>query len=429
LNRSSKSYHIEKEICLDVISDPIFSYLNSNNKTAKNYLAIGRIDSISILEGDGTGVFNKVNQFIEKNNGDWIFGYFGYDLKNNIEKLSSKRPDYLNLLKSFFFVPKIVIEIQSQLIVAHFYQSKIVESELDDLVNEIFKDQIKSEEQIKKVAIHRRIKKDTYIEKVKKIKEHIQAGDIYEINFCQEFYARNIELNTTKTYNKLNEITKAPFSAYFRNGEQYLICGSPERYLKKVKNKIISQPIKGTARRGKTIEDDNQIVLNLINSKKEKSENIMIVDLVRNDLSKIASKGSVQVDELFKLYTFNNIHQMISSVSCLVEPNITNTDIIKSTFPMGSMTGVPKIRAMQIIEETEATRRGIFSGALGYIHPNGNFDFNVIIRSIIYNSEKKYASIMAGGAITIESDPAAEYEESLLKASSMIEALNGKLDD
>jgi para-aminobenzoate synthetase component 1 len=149
----------------------------------------------------------------------------------------------------------------------------------------------------------------------------------------------------------------------------------------------------------------------------------MIVDLVRNDLSKIASKGSVNVDELFGIYSFKQVHQMISTVSCEIKDHFTFTDIIKATFPMGSMTGAPKVRAMQIIEECESTKRGVYSGALGYIEPNGDFDFSVVIRSILYNSSNNYLSFMTGSAITSQADAESEYAECLLKAKAMFEAL------
>jgi para-aminobenzoate synthetase component I len=424
-------YSTNKKIEISSIADNTFAFLNSNQKNGKNYLAIGVKDSLSICDGDGSDVFKKIEKFQTDNIENWMFGYFGYDLKNNIEKLNSKNIDNLNFANAYFFVPKITIEISRDLLMAHFDNNTVNKIEVDDLISLITTIKNLPNKQVINNfnTICRRQKKEEYVNAVSKIKNHIQKGDIYEANYCQEFYAENIELDPLEVYTKLNEITRAPFSVYFKNKQQHLICGSPERYLKKTKSKILSQPIKGTAKRGQSSEEDNQIILKLTNSKKEKSENIMIVDLVRNDLSKIAKKGTVQVEELFKLNTFNNIHQMISSVSCQVKDDTSSIEVMKQTFPMGSMTGVPKIRAMEIIDELETSRRGLFSGCFGYFEPNGNFDFNVIIRSIIYNSEKKYASIMAGGAITIESDPAAEYEESLLKASAMIEALNGILHD
>lgn len=198
-----------------------------------------------------------------------------------------------------------------------------------------------------------------------------------------------------------------------------MLSASPERYLKKDGETIISQPIKGTAKRSKNILEDDRLKIALSQDTKERSENIMIVDLVRNDLSKTAIKGSVKVEELTKVYTFDQVHQMISTVTSKVEETTHPVDVIKSTFPMGSMTGAPKISAMRIIEDLEASKRGLYSGSVGYFSPTGNFDFNVVIRSILYNKTKKYVSYSVGGAITAKSDPLKEYEECLLKAKAM----------
>jgi len=185
------------------------------------------------------------------------------------------------------------------------------------------------------------------------------------------------------------------------------------------------QGIKGTAKRSQVEKEDQELIQNLRNDQKERSENIMIVDLVRNDLSKTATKGSVEVKELCKVYTFRQVHQMISTVVSKVDSKTSPVDIICSTFPMGSMTGAPKISAMEIIENLEASKRGLYSGAIGYITPKGDFDFNVVIRSILYNEKKQYISYTVGGAITAKSDPDKEYEECLIKAKAMREVLEG----
>ena len=207
-------------------------------------------------------------------------------------------------------------------------------------------------------------------------------------------------------------------------GTHYLICASPERYLQKNSNKLLSQPIKGTIKRSPEPVEDAQLKIDLKTSLKEQSENIMIVDLVRNDLSRIAKRGSVTVEELCTIYSYKQVHQMISSISCELKDNITFTEIIKSTFPMGSMTGAPKVSAMKLIEHYESSKRGLYSGTLGYINPEGDFDFNVVIRSILYNTKNKYASFMVGSAITDKSVAEAEYEECLLKAKAMFEVLS-----
>ncbi|MGE5108495.1 MAG: chorismate-binding protein, partial [Sphingobacteriales bacterium] len=249
-------------------------------------------------------------------------------------------------------------------------------------------------------------------------------GDCYEINYCQEFFAKNCIINPVEVYNSLNKISPNPFSCFYKVENNYLLCASPERYLKKTGNKIITQPIKGTSARN--IADNALDVSNrdlLYKSEKDKSENVMVVDLVRNDLSKVCKEGTVNVEELFGIYTYPQVYQMISTVSGELEENITIEEIIRSTFPMGSMTGAPKLRVLQLIEKYEKTKRGLFSGAVGYINPVKDFDFNVVIRSILYNAANRYLSYQTGSGITFYSDAEKEYEECLLKAKAIKQVL------
>ena len=257
--------------------------------------------------------------------------------------------------------------------------------------------------------------------------EHIHKGDMYEANFCMEFFAENAIINPLEKFQKLNKISKAPFSVFFKNNKQFLLSASPERYLKKAGDKIISQPIKGTSKRFSDMNQDEESKQNLENDAKERAENIMITDLVRNDLSHTAQKGSVKVMELCKIYSFLQVHQMISTVTSKLDPQYSPIDVLKTTFPMGSMTGAPKISVMKIIENLEETKRGLYSGAVGYFTPEGDFDFNVVIRSILYNQENKYVSFSVGSAITAQSVPEKEYEECLLKAKAMSEVLSGSI--
>ena len=252
---------------------------------------------------------------------------------------------------------------------------------------------------------------------------HIQRGDIYEANFCQEFYSENCRINPLETFNKLNNISKPPFATFLKIEDKYLMSATPERYIKKDGCKVISQPIKGTEKRSDNKKEDQQLALELSNDEKERSENIMIVDLVRNDLSHTAKRGTVKVEELCKVYTFMQVHQMISTITSEVDEDISPIEILKTTFPMGSMTGAPKISAMKIIEELEETKRGLYSGSVGYFKQNGDFDFNVIIRSILYNATKQYISYSVGSAITVKSNPLKEYEECLVKAKAMRQVL------
>ena len=253
--------------------------------------------------------------------------------------------------------------------------------------------------------------------------EHIHIGDMYEANFCMEFYAENAAINPLEKFLKLNEISKAPFSVFFKNHKHYLLSASPERYLKKVGETIISQPIKGTSKRSSDPVEDEKSKQFLESDSKERAENIMITDLVRNDLSHTAQKGSVEVVELCKIYSFLQVHQMISTITSKLDAQYAPVDVLKTTFPMGSMTGAPKISVMKIIENLEETKRGLYSGAVGYFTPEGDFDFNVVIRSILYNQENQYVSFSVGSAITAQSVPEKEYEECLLKAKAMHEVL------
>jgi para-aminobenzoate synthetase component I len=259
---------------------------------------------------------------------------------------------------------------------------------------------------------------------VEQIKKHIHVGDIFEMNFCQEFFIENTEVNPYTLFQKLNTIAQAPFTAFYKLKDKFALCASPERYLKKEGQTLTSQPIKGTSKRGNTEGVDEALKNTLFNDPKNRSENVMIVDLVRNDLGKICEAGSIKVSELFGIYSFPTVHQMISTVTGTVRPEFDNTDVLRATFPMGSMTGAPKVRAMQLIEKYERTRRGLYSGAIGYITPESDFDFNVLIRSILYNQNNHYLSFQVGGAIVADSDAEKEYEECLVKIQGILRALS-----
>ena len=355
---------------------------------------------------------------------DWLFGYLSYDLKNNIENLESKNFDGLDFPDVFFFQPKKIFFIKGNSLEVSYLSSYESEIEADlKTIGEM--DSSLGTPKQDPIKIKLRIHKDDYFKKVARLLEHIHKGDVYEINFCQEFYSEETQIAPVETYFKLNEISKPPFAAFLKLSDSYLLSASPERYLKKSGSKVSSQPIKGTAKRAANEVEDMLLKEALANDMKEQSENIMIVDLVRNDLSRVALKGSVKVDELCKVYTFEQVHQLISTITCEVETKIHPVDIIRATFPMGSMTGAPKISAMKLIETYEETKRGLYSGAVGYFTPNGDFDFNVVIRSILYNEKNKYVSYSVGGAITAKSDPVKEYEECLVKAKAMREVLEG----
>ncbi len=394
-------------------------WLDSNNykQNYASYDAVLAVDAFTSIRTDFKQGFEKLKEYQTYCN-DWVFGYLSYDLKNDVEALNSKNMDGLGFSDLCFFQPKRLFLIKGNQLELN-YLNAVSDEISDDLhavehVREAPRGTVQ-----KDIRIKLRIHKDDYFEKVEYMLERIHRGDIYEANFCQEFYAEDTQINPLETYQKLNSISKPPFAAFVKIDDKYILSSSPERYIKKAGSHIISQPIKGTAKRAMNPDVDRDLMISLKNDKKERSENIMIVDLVRNDLSKTALKGSVQVEELCEIYTFDQVHQMISTVTSKVSSETHPVDIIKSTFPMGSMTGAPKISAMKIIESLEESKRGVYSGAIGYFAPSGDFDFNVVIRSILYNQTKKYVSYSVGGAITAKSDALKEYEECLVKAKAM----------
>lgn len=391
------------------------AYFNSNSDT--NYLCFGGGECLIFKQ---IVDFDQFQQFLDTCKNKFIYGYISYDVKNSIEKLSSEHQDELGFPSLYLHVPETVVKLNDTGI--EFIQG-VDTGEAREFVKS-FQEQLNNKTIGAINPFQARISKNEYISVVNQLKRHIQRGDIYEINFCQEYFSENNTIeNPVGIYSTINEVTQAPFSVYLQHDDFHVFCGSPERFIQQKGTKILSQPIKGTAPRGKTPEEDEQLKHNLANNPKEISENVMIVDLVRNDLSKIAEKGSVNVDELFGIYTYNTVHQMISTISCELSNAVTFTDILKATFPMGSMTGAPKVSAMKLIEQYESFKRGLYSGTIGYILPNGDFDFNVVIRTLLYNSKNKYLSCGVGGAITIQSDAEQEYEECETKVRKLLNAL------
>lgn len=402
-------------------------WLDSNNyqQAYSKYDAVLAVDSFTSIKTDYTQAFEQLKEY-QNMTGDWIFGYLTYDLKNAVENLISQNHDSLQFPDVYFFQPKKLFLFKGNEVELQYL--KMVDDEFEDDLLAIRNAQNTKKSKLPNdIKIKLRIHKDAYFEKINTMLAHIHRGDLYEANFCQEFYAEDTQINPLETYLKLNKISNAPFATFLKLDDKYLLSASPERYLKKEGNTIISQPIKGTAKRSSNIKGDEQLKQDLWANDKERSENIMIVDLVRNDLSKTAIKGTVKVEELCKIYTFDQVHQMISTVSSQISPETNPVDVIISTFPMGSMTGAPKIAAMKISETLEETKRGLYSGTVGYFTPNGDFDFNVVIRSILYNATQKYVSYSVGSAITAKSDPLKEYEECLLKAKAMRQVLEDDL--
>jgi para-aminobenzoate synthetase component 1 len=373
-----------------------------------------------VLRANAGNALQQLQQFHAEGR-SWLFGHLGYDLKNEIEQLSSLHPDPVGFADLFFFEPEVVIRLQEDKLWIDADDPEAVFASIN-AANELPGTKTNSA-----VIIHNRIPREEYISIIRQLQQHILRGDCYEINFCQEFFANNAIIDPVAVYRRLSDVSPNPFSALYRNDDRWLICASPERFLQKKGTHILSQPIKGTARRvTDNAAKDLQVRDALQQSPKDRSENVMVVDLVRNDLSRICEEGTVRVDELYGIYSFPQVHQMISTVSGELRNDVSFAGIIRATFPMGSMTGAPKKRVMELIEQYERTRRGIFSGAVGYISPDSDFDFNVVIRSIMYNAMEKYLSIQAGSAITFYSDAEKEWEECLLKAEAMKQAVSDR---
>jgi len=402
-------------------------WLDSNEYAQEysSYKAILAVDAFTSIKTQTNGSFEALEEYQSRAK-DWLFGYLTYDLKNDIEALESNNFDGLQFPDIYFFQPKKIFLFTENTVELHYL--RVVEDEAEKDWEDIQEENIVDgtlEDKPEAIKIRLRTSKDSYFEKVSTILSHIQQGDIYEASFCQEFFAEKTKLDPIKTFLHLNDISRPPFATFLKFENLFLLSASPERYLKKTGGTVISQPIKGTAKRVFDPKEDAAMVEKLRLDPKERSENIMIVDLVRNDLSKIAKKGSVRVNELCTVYTFEQVHQMISTISCQISEDIRPVEVIKNTFPMGSMTGAPKVSAMKIIEELEDAKRGLYSGAVGYFTPDNDMDFNVIIRSILYNAHKEYVSFSVGGAITAKSTPETEYEECLIKAKAMREVLEG----
>lgn len=390
-------------------------YLDSNNfndpySKFDTLIAVGVKDRMVANTGSA---FKALAQFRAKNPG-WLTGFFSYDLKNEMENLSSNNPDHLHFPDLCFFTPEHLILINGN-------EVEIMADNADDIFNAIEQQTI-TKFGASNVTLRSRLNKDEYISIVNKIKQHITRGDIYVTNFCQEFFA-NATIDPVDAFLHLNEISPNPFGTFFKWEDKYILCASPERFLAKRGNKLISQPIKGTAKRGATKAEDEAIKQGLRNHAKELQENVMIVDLVRNDLTRSAKQGTVKTEELFGIQSFSQVHQMVSTIVCELREDIMPVEAIKNTFPMGSMTGAPKISSMQLMEQYEHSKRGVYSGAIGYFSPDDDFDFNVVIRSLLYNQTEKYLSFHVGSAITYHADPEKEYEECLLKAKAIMEVL------
>lgn len=375
--------------------------------------AFGVSDYISVNQHS----FDALENFVAKHQHTYVFTQLSYDLKNQLEKLQSNHPNHIGFDDLIAFIPEqlLVIDAQGNCVFG------------DEVAQQLLHQQITlTDVPHQPINVQAKVNKEQYLSDVEHIRQHILEGDVYELNYCTEFYHTNACINPYQVYDKLKCKSPVPFGAFFKWDKKYLLCASPERFMTKLGDKVYSQPIKGTTPRSANEAEDEAQKQHLLNSEKERAENLMIVDLVRNDLARTAQTGTVVVDELFGIYSFKQVHQMISTVSAKPKQEVSGVEVIKNAFPMGSMTGAPKIMAMKLIEQYEQTQRGLYSGAVGYFAPNGNFDLNVVIRSLQFNAQTNYLSFEVGSAITYDSQGEQEYEECLLKASAMVNVLLGE---
>jgi para-aminobenzoate synthetase component 1 len=342
----------------------------------------------------------------------WAFGHLAFELQHAAFGLAGPSADPIDFPPCFFFAPQVLLRASGDVLTIEAADPDKVWQQLQEA-----DDQPGSAGP--PVSITETLSRAGYIDRVNALLRHIRRGDCYEINFCQEFHAQAPAFEPFAAYRLLAGLSPAPFGAFYRLDERYLLCASPERFLQKKGSRLTAQPIKGTARRQPDDEEaDAALREGLRQSAKERSENVMVVDLMRNDLSQVCEKGSVHVPELFGLYTFPQVHQMISTVEGTLEPVVHFSEILKATFPMGSMTGAPKKRVLELIRQYEPTARGLFSGSVGYFH-EGDFDLNVVIRSLLFNARSGFLSYQAGSGITSYCDPEAEWEECRLKAAAL----------
>jgi para-aminobenzoate synthetase component 1 len=343
----------------------------------------------------------------------YMLGYLGYDhCQGSSETQGDTRPIFLGFPEEALFVPEVRIEKAEG--GWHLFSKNPGQS-----LKEISCSTIWEPGHLASFHFQHLTKKTEYLKQVETVQERIREGDVYELNLCQ-YLESDSDPDGLSAYWQLNKRSPMPFSGWMMANEVELACGSPERFLRKKERELLTQPIKGTAPRGKNPEEDAENKKRLVNSEKERAENMMIVDLMRNDLARISETGSVEVPEIFGIYSFPGVHQMISTVRSKLLADVDFGDIYKATFPMGSMTGAPKQEVMYWIRQLEPVRRGGYSGCLGYWDGSGDSDTNVLIRTLFIHHGLKRCGLAVGSAITIDSDPEQEWEECGTKAGGIL---------
>lgn len=409
----------------------LYSFIGIN--PFKKFTSIGNkifIDE-NLVMGDP---FKKLEELIESYKIDYksdipflggAIGYFSYDIGRVIEEIPASAKNDVDIPDSYFlFYDNVII---FDLINKKTYISALgIKEDSDNSISKIEQKIIEYRKEDLNIILDKKTEfisnfsKEEYINSVKKVKDYIEEGHTYIANLTQRFQC-DFNSDPFNTYISLRNINKAPFSCYLNLENFQIISSSPERFLKVLNNKVETRPIKGTRPRGRNKLEDDRNKEELLNSEKDKSELLMIVDLERNDLSKVCKPFTVKVTELFKLEEYATVFHLVSTVIGELKDDISSVKCIKECFPGGSITGAPKIRSMEIIEELEGVRRGIYTGAIGYFDLRGNCDFNIVIRTILTKNNKAYFGV--GGGITIESEEEMEYEETLDKAKALMRVL------
>ena len=385
---------------------------------------------------------NELNKYKVENNTHLPFiggavGYLSYDLGNYIEHLPRTAKDDTNVYdlyfglynlvivvdhlenKTYIATPNLNIEKEEKLIID--IENKIKKAEINGIEEICYE-----EKKVEPIKLNSNFTKANFENSVRKVQDYIRQGDIYQANLTQRFNGKTT-LSSYELYRDLRKVSPAPFGALLNFEHSKILSNSPERFIKCTDNKIETRPIKGTRPRGKTIEEDLRLQDELRNSEKDRAELLMIVDLERNDIGRVSKIGSVKVPELFVIEPYANVNHLVATVEGRLKDNLDCIDVIKATFPGGSITGAPKIRAMEIIDELEPTQRNVYTGSIGYIGFNGDMDLNIAIRTIIKQGENVYFQV--GGGMTWDSNPEDEYQETLDKAKSIMKALRGYYEE
>ncbi|GCD77049.1 para-aminobenzoate synthase [Thermaurantimonas aggregans] len=348
---------------------------------------------------------------------DWMGFLLPYDFKQTLLGHLNSGKVFFEISDGIFFIPRWVFYSKNGKVFAELREPDV--HKLPQILAFIDNQPDHVPEQANLPAYRAHTGKEEYLAAFEKVVNHLLRGDIYEMNYCVYYSSRKPIDDIPGVWLKISSQKGAPMSGLFKFGSTCVLSQSPERFFTLRSSTIYSQPIKGTIRRGLDTASDDSLKKKLFESTKERAENVMIVDLVRNDISRISEPGSICVEELFGIHTFAKVHQMISTISGKLSENVTLEQIFKALFPMGSMTGAPKLSAMNIIRQVESHDRGIYSGTAGYIDPKGDMDCNVIIRSIVTDLATGISYIGVGSAVTVYANAEDEYQECLLKLTSV----------